>query len=122
MKRNHWGRPGGTSILLRLRRLCVAGAVVAVALLLVFTGVAPAKKPRPASAVYLNGYVHTVDIKKPRAQAVAVRGAKIVFVGANRAARSFIGPRTKVIDLKGRLLMPGLVDSHCTQLVAARAF
>jgi predicted amidohydrolase YtcJ len=46
------------------------------------------------------------------AQAVAVKDGRITFVGNSEGARSRIGPNTKVIDLKGRILMPGLGDGH----------
>ncbi len=67
---------------------------------------------KPADTVYRNGFVYTVDSSKPIAQAVAVRGGKIQFVGSNRAVRGYIGARTKVVNLKGRLLMPSFIDSH----------
>ena len=66
----------------------------------------------PADLVFRNGHVHTVDAAQPRAEAVAVRGDRIVAVGsaADVAARS--GPSTRVIDLAGRLLIPGFQDAH----------
>src|SRR5262245_59943418 len=49
---------------------------------------------------------------KPDAQAVAIRGGRIVFVGSNDAAAAWRGPSSRVIDLRGATLLPGLVDSH----------
>ena len=49
---------------------------------------------------------------KPDAEAVAIRGDRIVFVGSAREAEAFRGPATRVIDLKGATVIPGLVDSH----------
>src|SRR4030095_6344439 len=49
---------------------------------------------------------------KPDAEAVAVRGSRIVFVGSSREAEKYRGPRTRVIDLQGAAVIPGLVDSH----------
>jgi len=48
----------------------------------------------------------------PDAEAVAIRGDRIVFVGTERDARAWRGPRTRVIDLRGATVLPGLVDSH----------
>jgi predicted amidohydrolase YtcJ len=66
----------------------------------------------PADAVYRNGYIYTVDAKDSVQQALAVSDGKIVYVGNNAGAKSYIGKHTKVIDLHGKMLMPGLVDGH----------
>jgi predicted amidohydrolase YtcJ len=66
----------------------------------------------PADMVYRNGYVYTVDEKDSVRQALAVRGGRIVYVGDNAGARTLIGKATKVTDLHGRMLMPGLIDGH----------
>lgn len=66
----------------------------------------------PADLVYRNGIVYTVDRQDSVQQALAVRGGRIVYVGANAGAAKFAGKRTRVIDLQGRMLMPGLVDAH----------
>ena len=94
-----------------VKRWSLVACVSALALLLLLP-LAAVAKPKPATTVYRNGYVWTVDNRRPRAQAVAVRGAKIVFVGSNKAAKAFIGKKTKVVNLKGRMMMPGLIDSH----------
>lgn len=67
---------------------------------------------QPADLVLHNGTVYTVDADFSRAQAVAVRGDRIVFVGSNAAAKKWIGDGTRVIDLQGRTLVPGFIDSH----------
>jgi len=66
----------------------------------------------PAETVFTGGNVYTVNEKQPRAEAIAVRGGKIVFVGSAADARAHIGKTTKVIDLKGATVVPGLTDSH----------
>ena len=66
----------------------------------------------PADIVYRNGYVYTVDEKDSVRQALAVRSGRIVYVGANAGAKTMIGKATKLIDLRGRMLMPGLIDAH----------
>ena len=65
-----------------------------------------------ADYVFKNGAVYTIDSKNPKAEALAVTGKKISYVGSNRGANAFIGKNTKVIDLKGKMLLPGFVESH----------
>jgi predicted amidohydrolase YtcJ len=65
-----------------------------------------------ATLVLLNGEVYTLDHKKPKAQAVAVLHDKIVYVGENSEASKLVGPQTKVIDLDGKILLPGFTDCH----------
>ncbi|MFM8533646.1 MAG: amidohydrolase [Acidimicrobiia bacterium] len=66
----------------------------------------------PATLVLRNGKIVTVDAAMPEAQAIAVRGDRIVSVGTNEAIQRYVGPATQVIDLKGQLAIPGLVESH----------
>ncbi|MFC3458151.1 amidohydrolase [Massilia haematophila] len=65
-----------------------------------------------ADLVYRNGHVYTVDGQDSVQQALAVRAGRIVYVGENAGVKPLIGRRTRVIDLRGRMLMPGLVDAH----------
>jgi len=66
----------------------------------------------PADTIYHNGYIYTVDARDSVQQALAVRAGRIVYVGDNAGAKPLTGKKTKVIDLHGRMLMPGLVDGH----------
>nr|WP_315219411.1 amidohydrolase [uncultured Duganella sp.] len=66
----------------------------------------------PADTVYRNGYVYTVDAKDSVQEALAVRAGRIVYVGGNAGVQPLTGKATKVVDLKGRMLMPGLIDGH----------
>ena len=75
-----------------------------------FAGVPQANQP--SDLVLRNGNIYTVDERKPKAEAVAIKGERIVFVGSNRDVQKFIGKSTRVIDLKGRTVVPGLTDSH----------
>ncbi|MDD5127338.1 MAG: amidohydrolase [Dehalococcoidales bacterium] len=68
--------------------------------------------PTDADLVLVNGKVITVDLKDSIAQAVAVKNGKIIKVGSNDEVKALIGQQTKVLDLKGRTVTPGLVDSH----------
>lgn len=79
---------------------------------------APLSAAVPADRVYRNGIIFTADARNPTAEALAIREGKIVFVGSNQGAGAFVGPATTVVDLKGRFLMPGLVDGHLHPLEA----
>ncbi|BBZ33138.1 amidohydrolase [Mycolicibacterium confluentis] len=65
-----------------------------------------------ADFVFHNGKVYTVSPDTPWAQAVAVTGNTITYVGDEAGAMELAGPRTRVIDLNGQLLMPGFVEGH----------
>jgi predicted amidohydrolase YtcJ len=65
-----------------------------------------------ADILFINGRVHTMENGEPPAQALAVRGERISFVGKNEDALRLRGPVTRVIDLDGQMLLPGFHDSH----------
>jgi len=65
-----------------------------------------------ADTVFVNGRVYTVDGSRSWAEAVAVRHGRIQFVGTDAGARSLAGPATRVVDLGGRMMLPGMHDSH----------
>ncbi|WP_433585870.1 amidohydrolase [Microbacterium hydrocarbonoxydans] len=65
-----------------------------------------------ADIVFKNGVVHTSDAERSTAEAVAVRGDEIVFVGSMNDVDMYVGDNTKVIDLDGRAIVPGLIDAH----------
>jgi predicted amidohydrolase YtcJ len=65
-----------------------------------------------ADLVLVGGKVWTVDAAKPEAEAVAVWRDRIVKVGTEAEVKTLVGPHTKVIDLKGRRVVPGFYDSH----------
>lgn len=65
-----------------------------------------------ADLVVINANVHTIDSKNTVAQSIAVIGDRIVAVGSDADMKSLIGPNTKVIDAKGKLVIPGFNDAH----------
>ncbi len=65
-----------------------------------------------ADTIFINGNVYTVSERQPRAEAIAVKAGKIIFVGSNRRAKAHQGKNTRVVDLKGNTVVPGLTDSH----------
>src|SRR3972149_5401646 len=73
---------------------------------------------RPADLVLRGGAVHTVDPARPRAQAVAVRGGPIVAGGTDAEGGEHRGPRTRVVELRGRTLLPGFQEAHVHAVTA----
>jgi len=67
---------------------------------------------QPADLVLRNGKIVTVDEAKPQVQALAVRGDTILALGTNQEIQRYIGPATQVIDLAGKLAVPGFIESH----------
>lgn len=74
-----------------------------------------------ADFIFKNGVVYTIERKSPKAEAVAVTGKKIAYVGTNKGVDAFVGSNTKVIDLKGRMLLPGFVEAHIHPTMAILA-
>lgn len=67
----------------------------------------------PADVVFRNGDVYTMDPGRPWARGVAVRGSQIAAVlDGDAVPAGLIGPKTRVVDLGGRLLLPGFIDGH----------
>ncbi len=62
--------------------------------------------------------VYTVDAARSWAEAVAIRGETIVYVGSRRGAARFVGPQTRVVDLAGKMVLPGFQDAHVHPLWA----
>lgn len=72
-----------------------------------------------ADFVFHNGPIYTVAGSAPWAQAVAVTGNTITYVGDEAGAMELAGPHTRVVDLNGRLLMPGFVEGHIHPFLGA---
>lgn len=85
---------------------------------LLLAGMALAQQPTP-DLILTNGKIITVDDRFSIAQAMAIRGEKIVAVGANQEISRLAGPNTKSMDLRGRAVIPGLIDNHMHLLRAA---
>src|SRR5712692_1661140 len=66
----------------------------------------------PADLVVLNAKVHTVDKSQPSAEAIAVIGDRIRAVGSSAEIRAWIGPNTRVLDARGKTVLPGFIDAH----------
>ncbi|MDQ6809247.1 MAG: amidohydrolase family protein, partial [Verrucomicrobiota bacterium] len=85
----------------RMRWLCVLG--------LIAQSVMAAEN---ADKIFTNGNVYTVNERQPHAEAVAVSGQRIAFVGSNEEALKRRRPDTQMIDLHGATVVPGMTDSH----------
>jgi predicted amidohydrolase YtcJ len=66
----------------------------------------------PADLVLLHGKIVTVDAARPEAQALAARGETILAVGSDADIEPYVGSKTRVIDLEGRLAIPGFIEGH----------
>jgi len=69
-------------------------------------------KQQMADTVYTGGKIYTVNEDQPWAEAVAIKDGKFIKVGSADDVKPFIGDKTKVIDLGGKLVIPGLIDAH----------
>ncbi len=85
---------------------------ICVGLMAVLISGAGLARAQDADAIYLNGHVVTVDSSFAIRQAFAVSGDRLVKVGSNDDVQTLQGPKTKVVDLGGKTVLPGLIDSH----------
>src|SRR5687768_10091395 len=65
-----------------------------------------------ADVIIRNARIWTGDTLNPRSEAIAIRGERILYLGANAGADAHRGPRTRVIDGTGRMVTPGFIDDH----------
>lgn len=72
----------------------------------------------PADRIYRNGIIFTADAGSSQAEALAIRDGRILYVGSNQGLAPYTGIATVSVDLKGRFLMPGLIDGHMHPLEA----
>ena len=97
-------------------RLFVLSLVIAVLVMAAWPRAqapATARAPiEPAALVLQNGTIVTVEAAQPEVQAIAIRGDVIVALGSVAQIAPYIGPGTRVIDLKGATAVPGLIDAH----------
>ena len=71
-----------------------------------------------ADILFINGLIYTMDKDMPWAESVAIKDKRFVAVGANEDTQGFQGEQTQVIDLEGKMAMPGLVDAHVHPVLA----
>jgi len=80
---------------------------------------AAAQSAGTADTILINGKIATVDDRFTMAQALAIKDRRVIATGSNDAVRKHAGASTKVIDLKGRTVVPGLIDNHSHWIRAA---
>ena len=66
----------------------------------------------PAELIVTNARIYTVDANRPMAEAMAVGGGRVLFVGSERGAMVHRGPSTNIVNLEGQTVIPGMIDSH----------
>jgi len=93
------------------RRRLYCGGVIPL-LIVTLAALRADQPPAPADMVIRQARVYTMDEKQPWADAVAVSGDRIAWVGSDADAAAYIGKGTRVVDAGGRLLLPGFIDSH----------
>src|SRR5579859_4066253 len=71
-----------------------------------------ADRRQAADLIIRGGKIYTVDDRSPVVEAVAVKGDKILFTGSEKEANQFRGEETKIIDLQGKTMTPGLIEGH----------
>lgn len=87
-------------------------ALVIAAAFVAATNAASAQTPTPADIVFVNGKVFTADESDHVVQGFAVTGDRFTAAGTDSDVRRYVGPQTRVIDLKGRFVSPGITDDH----------
>ncbi|MGI9233597.1 MAG: amidohydrolase [Woeseiaceae bacterium] len=91
---------------------------------LILAGCSPSSGPADGAAadrVFLNGAVYTADEERSWAEAVAVTDGRIVYVGDNESAASYIASDTEIVDLVGQMMLPGFHDSHIHIMIGTMA-
>jgi hypothetical protein len=92
------------------------------ALALVLLSLALPAWSQNADTVLLNGKIPTVDNQFSTREALAIREGKIVALGTSAEMKKLAGPKSRVIDLHGRTVIPGLIDNHMHAIRAAQTF
>ena len=95
-----------------------AGPILAL-LASVLSAGAEAEEKAKADVVLRNGKIYTADPARSVRQALAFTGNTIVAVGSDTDVAPLIGPKTKVVDLVGKLVLPGLIDTHIHPIIGA---
>jgi predicted amidohydrolase YtcJ len=87
--------------------------VLSILLLVLCSSFGPAgHKVEPADLIFINGNVYTANDQQPHAEAIALKGDRIVFAGSNADAKKYQGTQTRTVDLRGATVLPGMTDAH----------
>jgi len=96
---------------------CLRGFAVGITLL-----IGAAAHAQTADTILVNGKIVTVDAQSSTREAMAIRDGRIVALGTSADIRKLAGPQSRVVDLQGRTVIPGLIDSHMHAIRAAQTF
>lgn len=69
-------------------------------------------KIEKADSVFENTFIYTMDEQQPRAEAIAIKDGRYIYVGDSQGVKNYIGEKTQIFDLGGKMLMPGINDAH----------
>ncbi len=105
-----------------MKRLALAAALGSALAVTAVPSAHAAAPPAPADRILFNAGIVTMDEAHPAAQAIAIRGSEIVAVGTNAAVRRLAGPRTVLTDLRGRTVVPGVIDTHIHAIRGGQSF
>lgn len=95
-----------------MKRISLLIAAMAVALLMNSATLAQQDAPEVADTIYLGGSIVTMVSDGDAAEAMAIANGKIIAVGSRKSIMSTKGEATKMVNLEGRTLMPGVIDAH----------
>jgi len=99
-------QPGTRLILALMAALLLLGLTASMAM-------EPQKSPKTADLIFYNGKIITLDAADSTVQALAVKDGKILQTGPDKEIKKLAGKSTKLMDLKGLTVVPGLIDAHC---------
>lgn len=106
----------------RVSSAALAGVFAFLVAVLAATAPGVSFAQQAADLVLVNGKIVTVDKNFSVKQAVAIAGGKFIAVGTNEEIRRHVGPATRTIDLRGRTVLPGLIDSHIHVIRSGRTW
>lgn len=107
-----WGWNAIAGVLVMHSQLFRGGCAAAMMILAVAALACSVARADPADLVLRGGKVATMDPSRPEAQAIAVRDGRIAAAGSDQEMEALIGTSTQVIELKGRLVVPGFIEGH----------
>jgi predicted amidohydrolase YtcJ len=103
---------------MEMRNIPRLALLIMVLLLILPTNIVGASEARyPADILFQGGRIYTMDAARSWADSIAVAGGRIVYVGSAAEAQRFCGPRTRIVDLQGKMVLPGFHDSHCHPVI-----
>ena len=91
----------------------IVSMIVPVLLIITTAGIAAQVSDETADVLFLHGNIYTMNPQQPRAEAIAVKQGKILFVGSDADAGKYQSKSTRIVDFGAKTVVPGLTDAHC---------